>query len=207
MSHYVVPDQPVMAELEIKKSRFIAYAARAASREEALCAISHMQESYPDARHHCWAYVTGNPSSATSAAMNDDGEPSGTAGKPILNVIQHKNIGDIVVVVSRYFGGVKLGAGGLVRAYSGAAEEAISSLQLTEKVRRVPVTIGLDFSKEQALRHWLSGSGDLLESIDYQEQVYARVLIREEHLAQLDAYCKQEHMEIKLIADEQKPVA
>jgi len=203
MSHYVVPAQPVLTELEIKKSRFIAYAARASSREEAMRVISHMQGSYPDARHHCWAYVTGNPSSATSAAMNDDGEPSGTAGKPILNVIQHKNIGDIVVVVSRYFGGVKLGAGGLVRAYSGAAEQAVSSLQLTEKIRRRTVNVGLDFSKEQALRHWLAEAGDLLISVDYCDQVYARVQIRQEHISQLQAYCQQEQMQFELVADEQ----
>src|SRR5690625_1242748 len=92
-------------------------------------------------------------------AMNDDGEPSGTAGKPIFNVIQHKGVGDVMVVVTRYFGGVKLGAGGLVRAYAGAAEAVLSAMEIVERVPESRFTLSLDFAQEQPLRHWCEQHG------------------------------------------------
>ncbi|CAG0912002.1 unnamed protein product, partial [Cyprideis torosa] len=110
---FFVPASRVEHELVVNKSRFIAWIAPASDREQAMALLDEARLAYPDARHHCWAYVLGNPSNAASAAANDDGEPAGTAGKPILNVIQHKAIGNIMVVVIRYFGGIKLGAGGL----------------------------------------------------------------------------------------------
>ncbi|MCW8886021.1 MAG: YigZ family protein [Motiliproteus sp.] len=112
---YSVPQQRIEVETEIKKSRFIAWADRAENRDQAMAVLSEARNRYPDARHHCWAYLIGNPAQPKTQAMSDDGEPSGTAGKPILNVLQHNEIGDVMIVVSRYFGGIKLGAGGLVR--------------------------------------------------------------------------------------------
>src|SRR5699024_8835114 len=138
--------------LEIRKSRFIAHAARAASRDEALAVVAAARTDHPEARHHCWAYLLGDPEAASGAAMSDDGEPSGTAGKPILNVIQHKGIGDVVVVVTRYFGGIKLGAGGLVRAYANATEQALAALPLQIHVPHTTVTLVADFAHEQAVR-------------------------------------------------------
>ncbi len=123
---YPTPAQFIETETEVKKSRFIARATKVTDRQSAIAFVEQAKQDYPGARHHCWAYLLGNPASASSAAANDAGEPSGTAGKPILNVIQHKGVGDVIVVVIRYFGGIKLGAGGLVRAYSGAAEAVMS---------------------------------------------------------------------------------
>ena len=85
--------------------------------------------------------------------MADDGEPSGTAGKPILNVLQHKGVGDVMVIVTRYFGGIKLGAGGLVRAYSASAQQAMEQLPTREEVRLYDVSIDIDFKHEQFIRH------------------------------------------------------
>ena len=121
---YPVPDTPLEVLFEVKKSKFFAFAACTPDRETAMQYLAAKRAEYPDARHHCWAYLLGNPHSPTSAAMSDDGEPSGTAGKPILNVLQHKGVGDITIIVTRYFGGIKLGAGGLVRAYSSAAQNS-----------------------------------------------------------------------------------
>jgi len=101
------------AQYTVKKSRFIARVVPIGSREDALAAVAVAKRDYPDARHHCWAYLLGEPGDARSAGMSDDGEPAGTAGKPILNVLQHGKFGDVLVVVIRYFGGIKLGAGGL----------------------------------------------------------------------------------------------
>lgn len=158
-------------EYEVKKSRFIARAAYAGNREEALSILQQARADYPDARHHCWAYLIGPPHSPATAAMSDDGEPSGTAGKPILNVLQHKDIGDLMVVVIRYFGGIKLGAGGLVRAYSQAAQQAIDSLELTAYVPMQQLVVHCDFAQEQPLRHWFGEHQGRIDQVDYHEGV------------------------------------
>jgi uncharacterized YigZ family protein len=161
---YPVPANQVETLYEIKKSKFIAFAAFANSRESAMLLLEGVKQQYPDARHHCWAYVFGNPSMPTSAAMADDGEPSGTAGKPILNVLQHKDIGDIMIIVTRYFGGIKLGAGGLVRAYSAAAQQAIDELEIRQEVSLEDVIVEVDFKHEQFVRHLVEqASGDIAQ--------------------------------------------
>lgn len=183
-----VPVSQVEVEFEVKKSRFIARAGTANNREQAMEILGLMQQRYPEARHHCWAYQFGSPHSPFSAAMNDDGEPSGTAGRPILNVIQHKEIGNLMVVVSRYFGGVKLGAGGLVRSYSAAAEQAVSALELTLYQPKVELRIECDFAKEQPIRHWLSENQGDVRHVDYLSQVYLTVDIIEELKPALQAF-------------------
>lgn len=168
---YPVPASPLETEYEIKKSRFIARVRKVVDREEAMAFLDEARVDYPDATHHCWAYLIGNPEAASNAAMNDDGEPSGTAGKPILNVIQHKAIGDIMVIVIRYFGGVKLGAGGLVRAYSAAAEQALAALSVARAEVRVRCRLEADFAQEQPVRHWLDRHGGSVVEILYGQQV------------------------------------
>ena len=150
--------------------------------------VDRAVDDYPDARHHCWAYLVGNPETAASAAMSDAGEPSGTAGKPILNVIQHKGIGDVIVVVIRYFGGVKLGAGGLVRAYAGATQLALADLSLTEHRPQRHYRLRFDFADEQPLRHWAGGHDAELLSIDYGQQVSATMAVPEAHVEAFEAF-------------------
>ena len=165
------------AELVIKKSRFVARLLPITCREEALRAVVASRQDYPDARHHCWAYLLGGPADASNAGMNDDGEPSGTAGRPILNAMQHGDMGDIAIIVIRYFGGIKLGAGGLVRAYGQAARQV---LDLAPRQQRVPMhtfTVQFDFSAEQILRHWLQSHDGELHSIHYAERVSAELLL------------------------------
>lgn len=183
-----VPDGVVEAEHEIRKSRFLAYAAPAATREEALAAVDAMRHRYPDASHHCYAYQLGGGGQA-SAGMSDDGEPSGTAGKPILNGIQHKGIGDVVVVVSRYFGGVRLGAGGLVRAYAAATEAALAALPLRVAEHRVRQPLRMDFAHEQPLRHWAAQHEATLEDVAYGEGVFVTLLLSASHLDALARFC------------------
>src|SRR5690625_1910524 len=103
--------------------------------------------------------------------MNDDGEPSGTAGKPILNVIQHKGIGDVMVVVTRYFGGIKLGAGGLVRAYASASEQVLSKLPVIRHAPRTQCTLQADFAHEQAIRHWCAQNNGRVDAVSYGQHV------------------------------------
>ncbi|MFO7807830.1 YigZ family protein [Guyparkeria sp.] len=185
---YVTPAATIEREMEVKKSRFIARAGRVADRQAALAFVEAVKADYPDARHHCWAYLVGNPETAANAAMNDDGEPSGTAGKPILNVIQHKGIGDVIVVVTRYFGGVKLGAGGLVRAYAGSTQQALADVPVHEHRPQQAVTLAFDFADEQPLRHWSDQHGVQLRSIDYGNRVTARLDVPLEQVEALEAF-------------------
>ncbi|WP_086929708.1 IMPACT family protein [Agarilytica rhodophyticola] len=173
------------SEYEIKKSRFIAIALPASSREQALLRLDETRSQYPDARHHCWAYLIGNPLSPALVAMSDDGEPSGTAGKPILNVLQHKCVGNIMLVVVRYFGGIKLGAGGLVRAYSSAAQQVMDKISTYTKFPLIDIVVEGGFALEQPLRHWLSlHSGEMVD-VDYQQVVRFNLAIKPEELPTL----------------------
>ena len=119
MSKYLSPARAARAEIEVINSRFIASAAPAFSVDEARAFIARIKAEFPDASHHVPVYLIGHGASVT-AHCSDDGEPSGTAGRPALAVLQGSGLGDVVVVVTRYFGGTKLGTGGLVRAYSDA---------------------------------------------------------------------------------------
>lgn len=175
MKDYLIPADAVEVEYEIKKSRFIARAAYANSRESAMALLEQARVDYPDARHHCYAYLLGHPHSAASAGMGDDGEPSGTAGKPILNVLQHKSVGDIMLVVIRYFGGIKLGAGGLVRAYSSAAQLAMESLPTHQQIAMAVKSIICDFASEQTVRHWLQQVQGEVLGVDYSNHVSMRI--------------------------------
>lgn len=172
---YPVPAKQVETLYEIKKSKFIACAGFANSRESAMALLDSVKQQYPDARHHCWAYIFGNPTSPTSAAMADDGEPSGTAGKPILNVLQHKDIGDIMVIVTRYFGGIKLGAGGLVRAYSAAAQQAIDALEVRQEIKLEPLSVNIDFKHEQFVRHLVEQANGKIANCVYGSSVVVEV--------------------------------
>ena len=168
---YVVPAKAVVVETEIKKSRFITYLAPAASRAEALTYIASIRQQYPDASHHCTAFIAGPPDGGAAVAFDDDGEPSGTAGKPMLNVLQHKQIGEIVAVVVRYFGGTKLGAGGLVRAYSAAVQAACEELPLITRVALKEAVLKCDYAQEQKVRHHLGQHNIQLQACQYTEQV------------------------------------
>jgi len=187
---YPIPAAPLQTEYEVRKSRFIVRVQNVEDREQAMAFLEQARTDYPDATHHCWAYLIGDPGSASSAAMNDDGEPSGTAGKPILNVIQHKGIGDIMVIVIRYFGGVKLGAGGLVRAYSAATEQALSGLQVIAMKPRQRYRLMVDFAQEQPVRHWLDQHGGNLMEAVYGTAVEMTVEVDEDDGSALDAFCQ-----------------
>jgi uncharacterized YigZ family protein len=174
---YPIPKSLNQAEIEIKKSRFIALATHIVSREAGMAWLAEIKARYPDARHHCWAYLVGNPHCATNAGMGDDGEPSGTAGKPILNVLQHKGIGDIMIIVVRYFGGIKLGAGGLTRAYGQAAQAVMTDLVVEEYMALTRIEISCDYGQEQQIRHWLTLLHGEVVSVDYAApvKIHARV--------------------------------
>lgn len=120
-------------DLEIKRSHFLGLAARTTSEAQAREFIASRRALYPDARHHCSAFIIANPGATPTERSNDDGEPSGTAGKPMLEVVRGSQIFDVTVVVTRYFGGTLLGTGGLVRAYSQATTQTLEQLSLCRR--------------------------------------------------------------------------
>lgn len=185
---YPTPAGPLEREIEINKSRFIAWLRPVTSRAQALAIVEEARQMHPAANHHCYAWLIGPLSSAQGAA-NDDGEPSGTAGRPILNVLQHKGVSDAMVLVIRYFGGVKLGAGGLVRAYSAAAEAVLADMQVIEQEATSEVLLQLDFAGEQPLRHWCSQHAAELLDIQYSQQVQARLKVPLKSQGALQAFC------------------
>ncbi len=196
---YVVPATRVEVCHEVKKSRFIAQAAGAQDRDAAMAVLAEARGQYPDARHHCWAYVLGDPASASSAAMSDDGEPSGTAGKPILNVLQHKAVGDIMLVVTRYFGGVKLGAGGLVRAYSAAAQLAMDALPVVALRPTRRCRVSLPFALESTLRWWADSHGAQLAQPEYSSVFAAVLTLDESDCGALQAFAKGHGITVKFV--------
>ena len=155
---YLVPKQTVSCEQEIKKSKFITTIGRAADIDAARKFVKEISSKYNDASHNCYAFIAGRPGSP-DIGMGDDGEVSGTAGKPMLNVLQHKDIGEIVAVVTRYYGGVNLGPGGLVRAYTSSLQLALDKLKVQEFVEIKNAAIEVDFQNENAVRQSLSKAG------------------------------------------------
>lgn len=162
-SSYKVPDLPLFGERgfspssggeecrirfeeEIKRSRFITTLARADSRERALAFVESVRREFPDARHHCWAYAVGRPGDTAQVGQSDDGEPHGTAGRPMLAQLLYGGVGELVAVTTRYFGGIKLGTGGLTRAYQNGVKQALTLLPVTEKKVLVRVLAEVDYA-------------------------------------------------------------
>ena len=132
-------------EIIEKKSRFIANIFPVTTEEEALEKITAMRKKYYDARHNCFAYILGE--NKDTVRCSDDGEPSGTAGRPMLDILDGQGIYNVVAVVTRYFGGTLLGTGGLVRAYSGAMKEGLNHCVLLEKETGYPLTVTVDYNE------------------------------------------------------------
>lgn len=176
---YQTLKQAVNARLTIKKSEFIAYAYPVTSREDAMFHVEQLRDKYADARHHCWAYIIGDPNNTTSAGFDDDGEPNGTAGKPILNVLQHKSIGNVIIIVVRYFGGIKLGAGGLTRAYAGSAQAAVDMMTLKDYVPSIQVQILAEFATEAQCRYVVESLNGRIDDVSYSKQVTLTVTLAE----------------------------
>ena len=151
-ANYPIPQCSHRVEAKIKRSRFIATAAHVTAAEQAKAFIGLIKTEFPDADHHCWAYNAGVPGSTAKVGMSDAGEPHGTAGRPMLNVLMHTDIGEIVVVATRYFGGIKLGTGGLVRAYSGMVQKVLASLPVTVKTAFVQCRITCDYADHNAVK-------------------------------------------------------
>ncbi len=152
MDRYPVLVGPFRVETVVQRSRFICDLAPADTVEAAQAFVAWIRQREPDASHHCYGFVVGPPGSTARIGQSDDGEPHDTAGRPMLNVLLHADLGDVVAVVTRYFGGTKLGKGGLVRAYSGAVVAALSEAATQLKVDWVELTLRADYAYADSLR-------------------------------------------------------
>lgn len=167
--HLNIPAKTVYYEQRIKNSRFICLIGHAADTESAQAFIQSIREHHPDANHVCWAFIAGELGQTTALGCSDDGEPAGTAGKPMLNVLQHSGVSEVVAAVVRYFGGTKLGTGGLVRAYSSSVSGAMQSLQVQDKIIMQPLNLQLPYALEDAARRTLAQYQSKIIDLQYSE--------------------------------------
>ncbi|MDR2744555.1 MAG: YigZ family protein [Desulfovibrio sp.] len=162
-SPYPVPAAPPQeahrTEILVRRSRFLASCARTPDAASARGFVESVRRRCPDAAHNCWAYVAGPPGDTARIGASDDGEPHGTAGRPMLHVLLHSGTGEICVVVSRWFGGIKLGTGGLVRAYQDAVRENLATLVLAERISSVRYAVSLGYAYLDGLHRLLPRFG------------------------------------------------
>ena len=175
-SRYPVPAGRHRIELVIDRSRFLCTVTRAESIADAQQFIRDVSHEFADATHNCWAYVVGAPGSTDRIGMSDDGEPHGTAGRPMLTVLSHSGLGDIAAVVTRYYGGIKLGTGGLVKAYSGAVQESLLTVPRTERVDAIRVQFEVPYTVIGAVQQLLPTVAAELESQDF--DTHATFIVR-----------------------------
>jgi uncharacterized YigZ family protein len=183
---YPVPAAPVRVEDRIEHSRFIATLARAETVADAKAVLAAVRSEFPDATHHCFAYAIGPPGSTDAVASADDGEPAGTVGRPMLGVLLNSGLGDVMVVVTRYFGGVKLGKGGLVRAYRGSVQHALREVTTRERVDVVELVMVVPYAAADAVRRAVEREGGTVEAGDYAEEVALTLRVAEDRLATVE---------------------
>ena len=167
-------------EITEKKSRFIATVRPVETEEEALAFIEEMKKKYWDARHNCYVYSVGSNREFTRCS--DDGEPSGTAGRPMLDVVLGEEIYNVAVVVTRYFGGVLLGTGGLVRAYSKAVQEGLAASAVIEKIRGAVLKVTTDYNGIGKIQYIAGERGIPVLDSDYTDKVVMKLLVPEKEL-------------------------
>ena len=185
MTEYYIPTGPSETEFTEKRSRFIGRVWPVDSEEEARAYIEQMKERYHDARHNCWCYRL---KEGGVERYSDDGEPQGTAGQPMLNVFQREEIVNVVCVVTRYFGGVLLGAGGLVRAYTQSAKDALNAAGISVVRRWTAIEVPCTYGQFDEVRREVFHFGGVVENVDYGADVLLSVLIPGERSEQFAAH-------------------
>jgi len=186
LTNYLTISQYGTITLDIRKSVFIGHIKNVTTEDDATEFIEGIKKKYWDATHNCSAYIIGENDEIQKAS--DDGEPSGTAGKPILEVIKRNNLKDTVIVVTRYFGGIKLGSGGLIRAYGQTANEVIQSTGIVERALHTIISFTVDYTWLGKIENELNNRSYIIKDIDYLDKVTIYALAKvgfEEQLEQL----------------------
>lgn len=183
---YPIPSDKVREEIQVANSRFIASLAPAGSVEEARGFINHIKTEFSDASHNVPVFLIGHGDSVT-AHCSDDGEPSGTAGRPALAVLQGSGLGDVVVVITRYFGGTKLGTGGLVHAYSDAMRAVLQKVERSVRVMTDTVLLVFPYTYLERIRRIVTGSNGIILEEVFSENVTIKMRIQEEKTSTFQA--------------------
>ena len=183
MAEYYIPTGPGEAEFVEKRSSFLGHVRLVETEDEARAFISEMKKKYHDARHNCWCYIIKDGPERYS----DDGEPQGTAGIPMLEVMRREGVTNIVCVVTRYFGGILLGAGGLLRAYTKSAKDALDAAGISVVRRWVEADVPCSYSQMEKLKVELMGCGALIGDVEYGASVIIKILMPEEEAEEIKA--------------------
>lgn len=179
-SRYPILADTVRVEQTIDRSRFLATLCPTATVDEARAFIDRLRAEFPAATHNCWAYLVGPPAGTAQVGLSDDGEPHGTAGRPMLDVLLHCSLGDVTAVVTRWFGGTKLGKGGLVRAYGGTVTMALRDAPTSLRTSWTQLTLRMTYAQVSAVQHrYAAHEVELLEET-FAEQITHQVRLPEE---------------------------
>ncbi len=184
MTEYYIPTGPSETEFVEKRSRFIGHVWRVESEEEARALIEETKKKHYDARHNCWCYLIKDG----PVRYSDDGEPQGTAGQPMLNVFEREGVTNVCCVVTRYFGGILLGAGGLVRAYTQSAKDALDAAGISVVRRWVAMEVPCTYAQFEGMRREVDAFGGVVENVDYGADVVLSALLPEERAADFAAH-------------------
>ena len=184
MNEYYIPTAPSETEFTEKRSRFLGHVRRVETEAEARAFIEEMKKKYYDARHNCWCYIIKDG----PVRYSDDGEPQGTAGQPMLNVFQREGVVNVCCVVTRYFGGILLGAGGLVRAYTQSAKDALDAAGISVVRRWVAMEVPCTYGQFEGMRREVDTFGGVVENVDYGADVVLSALLPEERASDFAAH-------------------
>lgn len=184
MTEYYIPTNTSETEFVEKRSRFIGRVWRVTSEEEARARIEEIKKKEYDARHNCWCYLIQDG----PVRYSDDGEPQGTAGQPMLNVFQREGVVNVCCVVTRYFGGILLGAGGLVRAYTQSAKDALDAAGISVVRRWVAMEVPCTYAQFEQMRREVESFDGVVENVDYGADVVLSALLPEEKAADFAAH-------------------
>ena len=184
MTEYYIPTRESEATFVEKRSEFIGHVWRVESEEEARAHIEATKKKHYDARHNCWCYII----RGGAVRYSDDGEPQGTAGQPMLNVFQREGVENVCCVVTRYFGGILLGAGGLVRAYTQSAKDALDAAGISVVRRWVAMEVPCTYGQFESMRREVTAFGGVVENVDYGADVVLSALLPEERAEEFAAH-------------------
>lgn len=185
------------AEIVENKSRFIANIYNVESKEEAEEKIKQIKKKYYDAKHHCFAFSIIEENGITQKS-SDDGEPSGTAGAPILNIIKSNNLQNVVIIVTRYFGGILLGTGGLTRAYSEAAGKVVEQSELIQKERGMEVELEIDYNDNEKFKYYCQKNNVNIIKIEYTENILYKIELNEKEYKKIEERNKTNNKQLDI---------
>lgn len=184
---FPVPASTVEVRQVIRRSRFITSLGRAGSRDDVSRFVAELRERHPGATHYCWAFNAGAPGSTARIGMSDDGEPRGTAGRPMLDALLHSGLGEVAAACARYYGGVKLGTGGLARAYRGGVQKALRACPTVTETERVPVLVRIPYASADRVEHVLRTLDATVTDRSFGDDVTYIVLVPTARRTELDA--------------------